>query len=232
MKPWEDPPPAAEGEGPPVIEQHEQEQLIRRVAEAIEAKGGVKGAWSGFVQNILHPKIDPRVLLTQAIRKAVDQTSGGHDDTSYRRPSRRPSVGGVIRPSRVAVIPRICLIIDSSGSMGEKDLGLALGMVGKLLSGFRLRDGVQVMVGDTDVQSCDKVFDPKKFAIKGGGGTEMSRLIDSAAKLEPRPQLIVLITDGITDWPSEAVGVPVVACLTRTGWADRVPPWIKSIPLA
>jgi predicted metal-dependent peptidase len=172
------------------------------------------------------------VLLVQAIRKAVDQTSGGHDDTSYRRPSRRPSVGGVIRPSRVALVPRILVIVDSSGSMDERDLGFALGLIAKVLSGFRLRDGVQVMVGDSAVQSCDKVFDPKRMKITGGGGTEMDRLIVAGAELHPRPQLIVVATDGITGWPHEPVGIPVVACLTRDTTRCRVPSWIKTIVLA
>ena len=233
LKPWEDPPPAAEEDGPPVIEKHEQEQLIRRVAEAMEkGQGGGTSNWSSFVQDILHPRIDPKVLLSMAIRQAVDQVSGGHDDTSYRRPSRRPAVGGVIRPARVAVIPRICVIVDSSGSMDGRDLGYALGLIGKVLSGFRLRDGVQVMVGDTSVQTCEKVFDPKRLSIKGGGGTEMDRLIVAAARLEPRPQLIVVATDGYTDWPRENVGVPVVACLTRQSCRQSVPDWIKSIVLA
>lgn len=203
------------------------------MAEAIEAKGGGSGAWSSFVQNILHPKIDPKVLLTMAIRQAVDQVSGGHDDTTYRRPSRRQSIGGVIRPSRVALVPRICVIVDSSGSMSQKDLGYALGLIGKVLSGFRLRDGVQVMIGDARVQSCEKVFDPKRLAIKGGGGTEMDRLIVEAAKLTPQPQLIVVATDGVTGWPSQNVGVPTVACLTRQPSSYYpVPSWIKTIVLA
>lgn len=202
------------------------------MAEAIEAKGGGSGGWSSFIQNILHPRIDPKTLLTMAIRQAVDQVSGGHDDTTYRRPSRRQSIGGVIRPSRVALIPRICVIVDSSGSMSQKDLGYALGLIGKVLSGFRLRDGVQVMIGDTSVQSCEKVFDPKRLSIKGGGGTEMDRLIVEAAKLTPQPQLIVVATDGYTAWPRQAVGVPVVACLTRESTKRDVPAWIKTIVLA
>lgn len=231
IRPWEDSPPAAEKEKPPVIEKHEQEQIFRRVAEAIESKGSGKGAWSSFVQNILHPKIDPRVLLTKVIRKAVDQTSGGHDDTSYRRPSRRPSIDGVIRPSRVAIVPRICVILDSSGSMNQRDLALAVGLIAKVLSGLRLRDGMQVVVGDSGVQSCEKVFDPKKLMIRGGGGTEMDRLIIEAANLEPRPQVIVVATDGYTDWPPEDVGVPVVACLTRQIRRADIPRWIQSIGL-
>lgn len=229
-KPWELPP----DDETPAIAEHEAEQIRQAVAEQIEkAKGGGKGnGWADWSNNILHPKVDPKQLLIAAVRKAAEQTSGGHDDTSYRRPCRRPSIGGVIRPGRVALIPRICLIIDSSGSMDQRDLGLALGMVSKVLSGFRLRDGIQVMVGDCAVQSCEKVFDPKKIIIKGRGGTEVDLLIRAAVELTPKPQLVVCLTDGFTGWPREPVGIPVVACLTQDRKLSSVPSWIKSIVLS
>ena len=88
------------------------------------------------------------------------------------------------------------------------------------------------MVGDTAVQSVEKVFDPKKLEIMGGGGTEIDRLIIEAAEIKPRPQLIVIATDGYTSWPSAPVGIPVVACLTQDAAAHRVPKWIKTVVLA
>jgi predicted metal-dependent peptidase len=236
QRPWESPAPcddAPDESLPPAMPKHEQELLIRDVAERIaKAAGTGAGSWAGWAKEILSPRIDPRALLVAAVRKAVEQMSGGHDDTSYRRPSRRPSVGGVIRPSRVAIVPRILLIVDSSGSMSDRDLGYALGLIGKVLAGFRLRDGVQVMVGDAAVQSYEKVFDPKRLNVRGGGGTDMSKLVVAASELNPKPQLIVVATDGCTDWPRTNVGVPVVACLTRQSTLSRVPGWITSIVLA
>lgn len=237
LKPWEDPPEAPEGsaEAPPAIQPHEAEQIIQIVAQQTEkACGGGKGsAWADWAGNILHPKIDPKQLLISAIRKAADQTSGGHDDTSYRRPCRRPQVGGVIRPGRVAIVPRICLIIDSSGSMDQRDLGLALGMVSKVLSGFRLRDGVNVVVGDTCAQTTQKVFDPKKVQLSGGGGTDCGAILREVYETSKiKPQLLICVTDGITPWPCEPLPVPVVACLTQQPRSSYpVPKWIKSIVL-
>ena len=236
QRPWEAPAPRSDAPDdylPPAMAKHEQEQVLRDVAERIAKQVGTgAGSWSTWAKEVISPRIDPKALLVAAVRQAIEQTAGGHDDTSYRRPSRRPAAGGIIRPSRVALVPRICLIVDSSGSMNQRDLGLALGLIAKVLSGFRLRDGVQVLVGDAAVQSCEKVFDPKKLLIKGGGGTEIDHLIAEAAKLEPRPQLIVVATDGYTAWPRESVGIPVVACLTRDEGCGAVPRWIKSVVLA
>ena len=52
---------------------------------------------------------------------------------SYWRPARRPGFGGVIRPGSVALVPWVLVIVDNSGSMGHRDLALALGLIGKVL---------------------------------------------------------------------------------------------------
>lgn len=235
QRPWEDSPPADEKDNsvPPAMPKHEQDQVLRDVAERIAKQpGSGAGSWSRWAKEIISPRVDPKALLIAAVRQAVEQTTGGQDDQSYRRPARRQSIAGVVRPGSVAIVPRILVIVDSSGSMGERDLGLALGLIGKVLNGFRLRDGVRVMVGDSAVQSVEKIFDPKKLELRGGGGTEIDRLIVEAAEMKPRPQLLIIATDGYTPWPAAAVGIPVVACLTQDTAAKRVPSWIKTIVLA
>lgn len=233
---WEAPLPhsdASDDSLPPAMPKHEQEQVLRDVAERIAKQVGTgAGNWSTWANEIISPRIDPKALLVAAIRQAVEQTSGGHDEQSYRRPSRRQSAGGAIRPGPVAIVPRVLMIVDSSGSMSQRDLGIALGLIGKVLNGFRLRDGVRVMVGDSAVHSVEKVFDPKKLEIKGGGGTEMDSLLVEAAKFTPRPQLIIVATDGYTPWPAHAIGIPVIACLTQADPAASVPNWMKKIVLA
>ena len=59
----------------------------------------------------------------------------------------------------------------------------------------------------------------------------MGKLIQQVAETKPRPQLIVVCTDGATPW-CEPVGIPVVACLTQESRAKRVPSWIKTVVLA
>jgi predicted metal-dependent peptidase len=130
QRPWEEPVPADQLDDsvPPAMPKHEQEQVLRDVAERIAKQAGTgAGSWSRWARDILSPRIDPKTLLIAAVRQAVEQTAGGHDDQSYRRPSRRPSFAGAIRPGSVALVPRVLVIVDSSGSMGEQDLGLALG---------------------------------------------------------------------------------------------------------
>ena len=38
--------------------------------------------------------------------------------------------------------------------------------------------------------------------LLGGGGTDMGAGLAKAAELRPRPDLIIVLTDGYTPWPS------------------------------
>ena len=176
------------------------------------------------------PKIDPRRLLMKVVARATGNLTAGNGRFSYRRPARRPSYGGAIRPRNFQPVPRITVIIDTSGSMGKHELELGVGLVSKVLSGLRLRDGVKVITGDVGACWAEQVFDPSKICLVGGGGTDMGEIVEQVAaeKANLRPQLIVVVTDGYTDWPKQDVGVPCVACMTGEGYCT-VPNWIEVV---
>jgi hypothetical protein len=230
LKPWELPAP---GESDiPGIQPHEADMLIREVAEKIAEKsqGKGRGGMRGWANDVLSPRVDPKAKLLRAVRKAVEYASGA-GDFSYRRPNRRNPRPDMVLPSSVQPIPRVTVIVDTSGSMDQRDLGLSLGLIGKVLNGFRIRDGLRVLCGDESVASVGKVFSPKQVELAGGGGTDMRPLIVEAAQAKPRPGVIVVCTDGYTDWPSEPVGVPVVACITRESRMKAVPAWMEAVCL-
>jgi hypothetical protein len=41
----------------------------------------------------------------------------------------------------------------------------------------------------------------------------------------------VIITDGITNWPSQPTRAKVVCALCSPRWAERIPKWIKVVHL-
>lgn len=230
-RPWELPPPS-EG-GAPGMSEIEAECLIHQTAERILEKDGGQGAgaWQQVAKDILDPRVDPATIVMREVRKAVEFTSG-QGDYSYRRPSRRWPCRDILRPSNVQPIPRITVIVDTSGSMDQRDLGLCLGMIAKVLHSFRIRDGIRVICGDENATVDAKTFDPKNVRLDGGGGTDMGKLIAHAAELRPTPQLILVCTDGETPWGNDP-GIPVVACVTRNITSFHpIPEWIKSIDIS
>ena len=70
--------------------------------------------------------------LLAKVKYAVGCTSGFGDFT-YRKPNRRQPQGGALLPAHVKPIPRVTVIVDTSGSMGQSDLALALGVIGNSL---------------------------------------------------------------------------------------------------
>lgn len=213
----------------PGYEPHEIDAILRDTAERMEKAGNVPGCFKRAADDILRPKVDPRRLLIRALQRHTSTLMNGGGKYSYRRPARRPSLGGTIRPRAFQPVPKITVIVDTSGSMGARDLGLCVGFVAKVLSGLRLRDGVHVIVGDAAVQGDMQCLDAKKLVLTGGGGTRMDKLIEHAASAKEKPGLIILCSDGETSYPANYVGVPVVACLTRDSNRYPVPSWIEKV---
>ncbi len=237
-RPWEDAPPHETDDGeesgvPEAIDSWDEQELVKAVAEKMQ--GNVGGHWKAFVDEMLHPNLDPRRLLINVVSSAVNNIrTSGDDMTSYRRPSRRGNRGSLIRPSRFECTPRITIVIDTSGSMENRNrLPLALGLVSSVLAGLHIRDGIKVVCGDTDVSFIKTIFDPSKILLRGGGGTNMASIMESAADDDEPPDLIVLITDGMTPWPYKELPMPVVCCLTNCPvlYKERIPNWIDWIDL-
>lgn len=227
-RPWEES--AGDDDDEPGLKAHEQDIIVKKVAERIVAARGTGAGGSSleWAKGVLTPKVDPRRAFLVHVKNAVELVTG-QGDYSYRRPSRRSQPGQPL-PSSFAPMPRITVIVDTSGSMDERDLKLAMGLIGKVLNSLSCRDGVKVICGDEQVGSAKQVFRVSQICPVGGGGTDMDALIVAAMQEKVKPQLVIVATDGITPWPEKAVGVPVVAAITRAECSYYpVPGWIKKV---
>lgn len=226
-KPWELGPPEEKGEG---VGNDREGIVVETIARnVLEGRGNVPGKIRVWATKILDPAIDPRQKILNVIHKHVD-LARGRGRRSYRRPNRRFSGSDFIMPTAFAPVPRIAVCVDSSGSMRDTDKALAIGLINKVLSSFPNRRGIRVVVGDTEGRVTELAHSRlNRLKDVGGGGTNMAQLIKDAIKSDPKPQVILVATDGDTPWPAENPGVPVLACLTRRGYQDRVPEWITTL---
>jgi hypothetical protein len=234
-RPWEDGPPSPSSKHPGLAE-HDQNLVEAAVAKAIEqyqeqrGRGSVPGGLARAAAELLHPKVDPGRELLAKVKYAVGCTSGFGDFT-YRKPNRRQPQGGALLPAHVKPIPRVTVIVDTSGSMEQSDLALALGVIGNALRSLPDPRGLRVLAGDTAVACAKSIFRPEQIELSGGGGTDMAAMIVAACAERPSAKAILVVTDGYTGWPPKPVGPRVVACLTQAGTADSVPKWIDSVVL-
>lgn len=222
------------GPDAPGVSKSEVDLIRRVVAEAVRnearQRGTVPGWLSRWAEELLHPKVDWRKELAHQVRKGVADAAGMWD-YSYRRPTKRnPTPGSVILPGFRAPRPGIAIVIDTSGSMGSKELSSAMTEIrGVLRACGQTPQGVRVYVTDAHIHSAKKVFRVDQIELKGGGGTDMRLGIQAALTTKPTPDLIVVLTDGYTPWPDASVGVRVLAVLVGSKPDTQVPDWIKTI---
>lgn len=210
----------------------EQDLLRRLVAIDIVAfmrgkqAGKGSGGWLRWAEALLHPVVDWRQALRTSIRKGLFLTAG-QIDYSYRRPSRR-SVPNVILPSLVQPMPQVSVVLDTSGSMDDL-LSIAwTEVLGILKSLGTRRQALTVWAGDTNASLVRNVA--ARVQLVGGGGTDLRIGIDLALRARPKPDLLVVLTDGYTPWPPSPPSQPVIIGLVGDNvTCSALPTWAKVI---
>jgi predicted metal-dependent peptidase len=228
-KPWELPPDDAEHPG---LSDTEQELLRREVAHAIEEHYKDKGSVPLGLERLCtrmrrKNEVDWRTLLRRTVKQTI-YISGSGDQFTYRRPNRRKQNSNFIFPSLIRIRPKVAVVIDTSGSMSNAELNTALNEVDALLQ--ELRSEITVLSVDADVHTKQRIRSTHQIQLEGGGGTDMMCGIHAAAALKQKPNLIIVITDGYTDWDTQPPQKtpPVIAVLTDRNSATP-PAWIHSV---
>jgi predicted metal-dependent peptidase len=209
--------------------------VARRIAaeeilEHSRSRGTVPLGWSRWAERELSPpKVPWQRVLRGRVRAALSWRMG-QVDYSYRRPGRR-RIPNVVTPVMIAPHPSIVTVVDTSGSVSEPQLDAMFSEVQGVMkrvgiSGRQLR----LMCVDAAVHGVVNVRDARRIEVKGRGGTDMRVGIDKAHELKPRPDAIIVMTDGMTPWPEAPTPIRVIALLVDQGGAAPEPPeWIPAI---
>jgi predicted metal-dependent peptidase len=221
------------GQGHDGLPRWRAELLRRQVAQDVIAHGKQPGTVPGWLlrwaEEIINPKVDWRAVLAAELRRAVAEVCGAVD-YSYRRPSRRSVVTApVVLPALRRPVPEVAVVCDTSGSMTEDLLAMALAEVEGLLRALGLARQVRVLACDTAVTAAQRVSSARQVQLTGGGGTDMGAGIAAAASLRPRPAVAVVLTDGYTPWPLvPPKGLRVVVGLLGER-APEAPSWARAV---
>ncbi|MCW2777866.1 MAG: putative metal-dependent peptidase [Frankiales bacterium] len=197
----------------------------REVADAAR-QGTLPGGWERWAESLLRPKVDWRQVLAATVRGGLGWVAGTVDHTRSRPSRRGAAVPGVVLSSLRRPVPTVAVVVDTSGSVDDAMLGQALAEVdGALQAGGVRRESVTVLACDTQAGPAQRVRSAAQVRLAGGGGTDLRVGIDAAARLRPRPQLLVVLTDGRTPWPDAPPrGVRVVVALLSEPGTDGPPP--------
>ncbi|WP_217241923.1 VWA-like domain-containing protein [Streptomyces sp. AC555_RSS877] len=185
------------------LSEQERDAVRFRVAQGITGRpGSASKGWQRWAEEAFHPPQPWRELLGAAVRSAASGPGAGEDYT-YGRPSRR-SVGvpGVVLPSLRRRPPRVCVIIDTSGSVSDAELGsavLEVAAISRAVGGRR--DLVAVLPCDAAARVVHPLCRGEGIPLMGGGGTDLRTGFARALRTRPRPDVVVVLTDGQTPWP-------------------------------
>lgn len=222
----------APGEG---MSQAERDMIMRDVAKQVEQaakqRGDVPAGLQRWANDLLHPQVKWSKELASVVRRSIIEVMGKQDYT-YKRPSRKAGCldQRIITPGMKAFVPTVAIVFDTSGSMGETDLAKAVAECKGVLNtlggtGY----GITEIAVDCSVAVKKRINSHKKLELGGGGGTDMGVGIREAETVKPKPNVVIVITDGYTPWPTEEPPFKVIVVLTNSGAADQVPDFYKTI---
>ena len=227
-------------DGGPGLDETQTEVSITQTAKAIRdyvqkhGRGEVSGSLVEHANAVLAPpKISWQSQLRAFARNAADRVRG-QGDYSYSQRSRfQPAGCGIVYPGGVTPIPEVSILVDTSGSMGIADLEKLLPEAQECLRVSAGSSG-KVCVCDTRVHSLKTVSHVRDIQLSGRGGTDLRVGFEAISNLRPRPDILVVFTDGGTLWPKEALrGTRTIVALCGR-WKERpdsVPSWCKVVDI-
>ncbi|MER5468381.1 VWA-like domain-containing protein [Streptomyces sp. NPDC002685] len=217
----------------------ERDAVRFRVAQGIKARPGKSPrGWQRWAEEAFHQPQPWRELLGAAVRSAASGTGVGEDYT-YGRPSRRAAgVPGVVLPSLRRRPPRVTVVIDTSGSVSDAELGSALlevSAISRAVGGRR--DLITVVSCDAAARVAHPLCRAEGIPLMGGGGTDLRSGFAAALRARPRPDVVVVLTDGQTPWPeSRPPCRTVVGLFSRQesddSWDEDDPDYVPDTPPA
>lgn len=183
-----------------------QQRLAGAAQQAMRA-GKLGGAIARLVDNLLQPQLPWRMLLARYM------TGIARDDYSYSRPSSRRE-GDALMPNLRSTQTDLVVALDTSGSIGDREIGEFVTEVNAIKGQLRARitvlacDAVLAQDGPWEFEPWEQIELPA--TLHGGGGTDFRPVFDWTASRDRQPDLLVYFTDAEGTFPVPEPGFPVV----------------------
>lgn len=178
---------------------------IARAATNARLMGKMPGGLALLVDKLLNPQVPWQDELREYMTRTIVT------DESWSRRNRRFNI---YLPSRKSNgMGEVCVIGDTSGSMLDETNKIAAEV--RAINEEVKPERVRLVWADDGVAS-EQLFTEGEelvFAVKGGGGTDMRKPLAHVEQYDP--QVVIMVTDGYTPWPSEEPPYPlIVVCTT------------------
>jgi predicted metal-dependent peptidase len=195
---------------------------IARAVAVAKAQGKLPAGLDRMIQEALQPKLPWREILARFI------TENARNDYTWKTPNKRYLYSGLYLPGlNVPTLGTIAVIIDTSGSVSQKELDTFAAELHAILSIYP-RTEIKVIYVDSKVANVETIdiYDFQLHA-KGGGGTDFKPGFEYVEKEGLMPSCVIYFTDGYCDSFPEPPDYPTLWILTSK--AGFTPPFGESI---
>ncbi len=210
--------------------------ISRDIARRMKAQqpGTIPGSWGIWIQHTLEPKVDWRTILRNRLATAITIGRGSRIDYTFTKTNRRSTI------HRPIVLPtlsgsqsnQLAVVIDTSGSMVGQPLEHAVAELYSILrAAHRKVNLIPCDAKEYDTIELRSATDIKNLLqLPGGGGTNMIKGIEFAIQQKPKPDTVLVLTDGYTPYPTNKYDIPVLYGIIgkqklATNAVPPDPPW-------
>jgi predicted metal-dependent peptidase len=184
------------------LTQQEIEDHIKEVNQAIRQGQIHAGKMGGNLSREIGALLEPKVDWREQLRDFISSLSVGKDISTWQRVNRRWLQHDMYMPSTVSEsMGRICIAIDTSGSIGGDDLNKFLTEVQGICANVS-PELVDLLYWDTEV-AAHEIYDRDKqdkltqsTKPAGGGGTDPACIPVYIKERGIKPECVVVLTDG------------------------------------
>lgn len=207
---------------PGKVAEAEMKRAVASAVSAAKAMGKMPGALERWVSEVLKPQVKWKDRLRHLVHMTVER-----ETTTWASPHRRRLVTQkVYLPSYTGfACGQIVKVVDTSGSMGQREFDAAYAETAEILTTCRPRE-LHLMSCDAAVHSHhilnadDDIFGMKP-ELKGGGGTSFIPPFEKVEEELLEPAVLIYFTDGYGSFPDTPPPYPVIWVMTT----DIKPPF-------
>jgi predicted metal-dependent peptidase len=184
------------------MSEDEKQQLAREIDQALRQGALLAGKLSGSVPREIAEAMEAKVDWREVLRDFVNSICADKDNSTWRRPNRRWVDQDIYMPSSIGeAVGRIVVGIDTSGSIGQAEIGQFLGELISICNHVQ-PEGIDLVYWDTEVAGHEKYdrgdFEAIMSSTKpaGGGGTDPRCVPEYIEKHKMNPECVIMLTDG------------------------------------
>ena len=196
------------------VESARGENFLRQLVEEIEESVKQQGFTPGFGRK-LRIKKSPRPKFIDLLRKFGRVNQVGGLWPSYSVPNKKLQDSTFLFPTQMDHEPKLAIIVDTSGSMSDIELGLFLGMVKYVMRAFPSakfhflwNDAAYSVTEYTGRQYTRLERDIREKGVTGGGGSVFVDVFYD--KLIKDADMLIFVSDFYISLPEKIVKKPIV----------------------